>query len=342
MQTSMKYAVLAITSFLCLRVIAHGEAQPLQKPPLSLSELCKAVSLARKLMPSVKFSCKATVKFAGYWDDPKTDVTYSQSSSYEGDLVPAGRFKAQIDPYCTPWTDGAALLYGKTKTAVYDGEKTTTLVQKRGAYNDMRPSNEATIDSGNKGTDAELEQTFALESMPGISSFRGLSGDWSDMSSWASVPGSILKANKTDDGLLELVIIDMKCPDKLLPAERMEIQLKPKIGIKSYSDTSHNKDGTVASDYEITVLEFETSIPGPIMLPKKVMVSLKSKDPFGRNTERQATIEYSYDLSAPGSAPVFDVKIPQGYTVTDNRFGIQFRATSDVSDVIKSLRPAVK
>jgi hypothetical protein len=115
------------------------------------------------------------------------------------------------------------------------------------------------------------------------------------------------------------------------------MKLGPKLGIQKYSDIQRDDKGNIVSDYEVDVTEFYTDVPGPLMLPKKVVADLKvNKDAFGRATNRHSIIEYTYDIAA-GSVD-YKIKLPNGAYLIDKRFGIQFQVSQDVSKIIETMK----
>ena len=289
----------------------------------------------------MKFSVQSETRFSGYWPGEPKEVLAKSNSSFEGELLPGGRFIASFKPYSIPWTQGQGKLFSKDMEASFDGVKATTLTLARGPFGEMSPAKSAAVDAGLGLLDTQLEQMLALQAFVGLSQFRGLSGAWKDLTNWGSVPIDLLNIEYDEtSSSIKLSLVDKNPHLKTKEySETLEISLKPKIGVKHYLNINRNSKGEVESSYEVSVSEFDLSSNSPLMFPKKAKSVLKNRDVNGTGwNERESNFSYEYSAVTKNSPQDFNVHLPNGTFVRDSRLGIEFEMSENPNTIIQTLQ----
>ena len=186
-----------------------------------------------------------------------------------------------------------------------------------------------------------MEKMLGLQAFFGIGRIFGLGGSDTDIANWENAFPEIIQVKWLQkENILRISLRDINPKfKKQVPAEVFDVLIFPKIGIKKYSNFTRNENGDVIGGYEIETLEFDASVPGGIMFPKKAKSILKM--PGGKNREkfeRRTEITYKNIKFIPSSKVNYQLKIPQGALVKDERLKIEFQMSDDAGQIIQSLQ----
>jgi len=289
----------------------------------------------------VQFSVDSETRFTGYWPDENEDAVSKSTSQFRGDLIPGGKLVASFKPYAIPWTNGVGKLYAQDTEVSYDGEKVTNLTLAVGPFGSLVKRLEAEISSDTGLLDIKLEQMLGLQGFIGIAAFQGLGGVWKDITNWSSVPKDLMSVeiNKTLSELT-ITLADRSPSSKTKElSEILTISLSPKVGVKSYQNAIRDTEGKIQSTYELSVTEFDQSVLGPLMFPKQSKSVLKSRSSRGSGwNQTETTFIYTYHASPDDAINKFNISIPSGTNVRDNRLGVEFKVSEDPSEILQSLQ----
>lgn len=332
-------------------VIIQTQTTPAASESLSAEQLDKFeadIKALRSALPLLKIEVERESEYVNYFGKGSREKPPVGHGSGIFEMIPQGRFKARMNPFCTVWYNGPAKFGAEDIEKAYDGKNIKRLLHASCPINKKPfPRKIGTISEpqnmGEAWWNHEVKDFFGLRYLAPLFELQTV-----HCRKWSNALGKYLTAEIEDEKYLVLKTYydasDVKDNPNKKPTEVVKFQMFPKIGLVEYQHDSVGRDGELRSYYRYKVERFDDSIPSPLMLPKESSFSdWQKEEPTGRandSTEKNK-FRFSYTvIPVPdaGKDSLFKLDFPDGYWLEDERFGIAYNVKNDPNGLIESMR----